>query len=384
MPPDINHIGLIRQSLPAVQKFIYMNTGSVGPLAVDTHEAIAAAQQNELNHGRIGADAFLNKRTLKTETRTLLAEFFNGEADNIALTHNTTEGVNLIVSAFNWQPGDEIITTAVEHGAILLPLFLIRQRYGAVIRIAKPDENPVKAVREQLNAKTKLIALSHVSFSTGELLPVAEIAELAHRHGIPVLVDGAQAAGAIPVDFQALGVDYYSLPGQKWLCGPEGTGALYIRKEKLADLKQTFIGLSSVEEYQAEGSFLLPGSARRFEIASVYIPALAGLKASIGWFKETVIPEWAFTRIKELAATARRELALIKGVTVITPDQRVAGLISFRVAGVKPPRLVELLAERGIVIRKITETNCVRASINFFNTDEEIEQLIKAIAAVGI
>jgi L-cysteine/cystine lyase len=196
-------------------------------------------------------------------------------------------------------------------------------------------------------------------------LPVAEITELAHRHGIPVLIDGVQSAGAIPLDIKALGVDYYSLSGQKWLCGPEGTGALYIREENIANLKQTFIGLSSVEEYNPGGSFLLPGSARRLEIASSYIPAIAGLKASIQWFKGAVGPEWAFARIKELTSMARRELAMVKGVTVITPDSRAAGLISFRIDGVEPLRLVEFLAAKGIVIRKISELNCVRAAIDF-------------------
>jgi L-cysteine/cystine lyase len=382
MHDDIRHIELIRQTLPAVEKFIYMNTGGVGPLPVSTLKAIEEAQQNELNNGRIGADAYLNKRKIKLETKELLAEFFHAEADEIALTHNTTEGINLIISAFDWHRGEEIVTTNAEHGAILLPLFLVQQRYGVVIRTANLEENPVKAVQEQISAKTRLIAVSHVSFSSGELLPVAEIVQLAHRHGIPVLVDGAQSAGAIPIDFKELDIDYYSLPGQKWLCGPEGTGALYVKKENLADLKQTFIGLSSVEEFHIERGFRLPDSARRFEISSTYIPSAIGLKSSIQWLTKIVGREWAYARIKELGRIAGSELAAIKGVTVVTPGNRTAGLISFRADGVEPARLVEFLAGRGIIIRRISELDCVRAAISFFNTEEEVEKLVKAIASV--
>lgn len=382
MSNDVKHIDLIRQSLPAVEKFIYMNTGSVGPLPVSTLEAIQQAQQNELNNGRIGADAYMNKRKIKTETKKTLAEFFHADEDEIALTHNTTEGVNIIVSAFDWQPGDEIITTDVEHGAVLLPLLSVQKRYGVVIKIAKLKDDPVKAIQQQISGKTRLVAVSHVSFSSGEQLPIGEIAQLAHQHGIPVLVDGAQSAGAIPVDFKALDIDFYSLPGQKWLCGPEGTGLLYVKKEKLADLKQTFIGLSSVEEYYFEDGYRLPGSAHRFEIASVYIPSLIGLKSSVQWFQKDVGPEWAFTRIKELSEAVKSELAVLKGVTLVSPDKPIAGLISFRVEGVEPSRLVEILAGKGIVIRKISELNCARAAINFFNTEEEVEKLVKAVASV--
>lgn len=229
------HIETIRQELLAVQHMVYMNTGTMGPLPSCTLNAIWETQEGEWKEGRIGANRLDVMKMARRETREAIARFIHADVKEIALTANTSEGINQIMSGFNWMEGDEVITfdIGLEHVAMLLPLYNISRRYHVNIKIAKQalGDHPVKAIQEHISSRTRLIAVSHVFYSTGELLPIEEIKELAHRHGIPVLVDGAQAVGAIPVDMKKLDVDFYSFPCQKWLCGPEGTGALYVKKK---------------------------------------------------------------------------------------------------------------------------------------------------------
>ncbi|OPX89287.1 MAG: Cysteine desulfurase [Pelotomaculum sp. PtaB.Bin013] len=378
MISHLEHLEKIRQNLPATQNIVYMNTGATGPLPVTAIQAVQEAQQAELYNGRINKEVVQLKKRAKLETRQLLAELIKANNDEIVLTRNTTEGINLIISGIKWQPEDEVITTNIEHAAVLLPLFLLNQRYGVSIKTARVDGNPLRAFKELISPHTRLIAISHVSYSTGELLPIQEIAQLAHQHGIPVLIDGAQAVGAIPVDISELGVDFYSFSGQKWLCGPEGTGALYIRQERLNDLHPAYIGYASVEHFDPEGSFSFHSTARRFEFATTNTPSLLGQGASIRWLTEYVGLDWAFDRIKTLHHLTRQELATVTDVTVLTPAA-AAGLISFQLNGVEPQQLVKTLASQGIIIRTIKELNCVRASIGFFNTEEEVECLVKAV-----
>lgn len=379
MSIDLELIKRVRQSLPVLQNITYFNTGSVGPLPSATVDTITEIQQEEVYHGRITPDVFKKKKKIKEDTRESIAQLFNVSSDEISLTHNTTEGINIILSGISWSEGDEIITSNVEHAAILLPLFVLRDRYGVNIKFVKSGTGIIEDLKDKITSKTKIIAISHVSYATGEVLPLEEIIELAHKKGVAVLVDGAQSAGAIPVDFKKLNVDFYSVPGQKWLCGPEGTGALYVSKNRLLEVSQTFSGLGSVEEFNPLGKYKFYDSAKHFEIASTYVPILVGLNSSIQWLAKEIGTEWSFERAKVLRELAWKELNSLKNVKVITPEKS-AGLISFSVDGVNPKEVVLDLAKQDIIIRKITENNSVRASIGFFNSEDDIEKLVRAVS----
>lgn len=382
------HIDKIRQLLPATQRMVYMNSGTMGPLPLNTSEAIFKTQQEEVNNGRISADMsdLIKRREIaRSEARGAVAGLINADIEEIALTANTSEGINHIICGFNWIEGDEVLTLDIglEHTAVLLPLYALQRRHEVEVKIARIaiGENPLKALKEQISFKTRLIVISHVFFSTGELLPIEEITQLAHQHGIPVLVDGAQSVGAIPVDVKELNVDFYSIPGQKWLCGPEGTGALYIKKERLTELSQAYIGYNSIEMLNPPEFFRIRTTAQRFEVASTYIPVIVGQKTSIDWLVEEVGMKWIFKRISELSQIARKELGALPGVKIITPE-KAAGLLSFRAEGIASQKLVQHLGARGIVVRSILEMDCVRASLGFFNTENEIERLVKGVAEI--
>src|SRR5581483_5922863 len=259
--------------------------------------------QRDLQEGRMGMASFEEMTAIYEAARQGAAHLLNAYEDEVALTGNTGEGLNIISYGLNWQPGDEIITTNHEHISLLAPLYQLRARYGVVIRIADlgpgAEKPALKAVADLVTSRTRLITLSHVTWTVGSRLNVAEIGYMGREHGIPVLVDGAQSAGAIPLDLHALGVDFYAIPGQKWLCGPDGTGALYVRREALNYVTSTYVGYWSAEDAHAE-EWKLQENAKRFEVGGRQTAAIAAQAASLNWLEKEVGHDWLFARIAEL------------------------------------------------------------------------------------
>jgi L-cysteine/cystine lyase len=376
----------IRAQLPATQRAAYLNTGSCGPLPEPVAQVMAQAAQRELEIGRADLSSYLEFAEKTQQARAVLGQLFNVEPDTIALTSNTTEGMNIMIWGIDWRPGDEVVTTSIEHEGGLYPLYMVRARHGVTLRFADVGlgADPLSAIEGAITDRTRLLIISHVSYSSGARFPLNEIIHLAHSRGVMVGVDGAQSAGVFPLDFVALDVDFYAVPGQKWLCGPEGTGALYVRPDRLADLQPTFVGYSSLQSHDWAGHFIpMPGAAR-YHVGSTYRPSILGQLTALRWFQETVGPEWAYERIAYLAHRCRQLLEELDGVRVITPPQRQASLINFVPVGWSPLRmagLVGALVERGYIIRSIFhEPYCLRVSTGFYNTDQELLGLRDALS----
>src|SRR5262249_21360293 len=157
--------------------------------------------------------------------------------------------------------------------------------------------------------RTRLLALSHVSYATGAVAPLRALVKMAHERGIAVLVDGAQSFCSIPLDLAASGVDFYAVTGQKWLCGPEGTGALYVRRAALARLTPTVVGLFMAKDSPPEGYFLPYPGARRLEGGTRYLPAVSGQVNALERWRDEIGPDWAYARIQRLAARLMAGLA---------------------------------------------------------------------------
>jgi len=181
------------------------------------------------------------------------------------------------------------------------------------------------------------------------------------------------------VDMASLGVDFYSISGQKWLCGPEGTGALYSAQNAISQIRTTFAGYGTIDGYNDYGGFLVKEDGRRFEQGTMHLPDLAGQLAAITWMTGTLGEEWAYRRIHDLAARARSELAKLEGVDVITGATH-AGLVSFGVGDLDPQDLVQRLTDRSILVRAIPRPAAVRLSAGCFVTEDE---LTAAVAAIG-
>lgn len=383
--PDLKHIERIRQALPATQAKIYLNTGTFGPLPTCAIEAIQQQMQRELYDGRLGAGTFETITATYQSARQAVARLLHVGEDEIALTDNTGEGLNIVSYGLNWQAGDEIITTNHEHFSLLAPLYQLRERYGVVIKLADLGPNAerplLQAIASQVTARTRLIAISHVTWSTGTRLNISEVGYMGREHGIPVLVDGAQSAGAIPLDLHALGVDFYALPGQKWLCGPDGTGALYVRRDAVNTIASTYVGYWSADDMHG-AEWKLQGNARRFEVSGRQTAAIAGQAAVLNWLEETVGYEWLFARVAELHSYAYTALQTVPGLQMLTPAPAESGLLAFLLAERSSDNVVQYLSEQhNIFIRTIPDMNSLRVSTGFYNTEEEIDLLVKALGA---
>lgn len=384
---DREKIAAIRAELPATTAHSYLNAGTNGPLSRRAYAALVEQAQLELAEGRVGAQAFQRLTRTSTEARTAMATVLRCDPGEIALTHNTTEGMNIALMGLDWRPGDEVVTATTEHPGGLYPVYLLRERYGVRIRmtpIGLAGYDPRAELRAALSPRTRAVVLSHVSWATGMVLPMRELAELTHRAGAVLICDAAQACGMVPSPVRDLAVDAYACSGQKWLCGPDGTGALYVRAERLGEIHQTYIGYHGVRTGMSdhEGHFVPPASAERYEAATLSPGGLRALTASLRWMTEEIRLDWIYARIASLGRYCYDALAGLAGVAMHIPADNVAGLIHFTLEDVAPADLTARLAEHHILIRNTPYPLANRVSTGFYNTEEEIDQLIAAIAAV--
>jgi L-cysteine/cystine lyase len=352
-----------RAQFPVLDDVAYLNAGSMGPLAQATVEAMSARQDADLRGGRGGKPYIDEMLELRRRVRAALAHVISVPPENLALTASTTESCNIVLAGLRLGPADEVVTTDSEHFGLLGPL----QASGASVRVARvrdlPPEEALGAILAEVTPRTRLLALSHVSWLTGNLLPVEELRE---ETGLPTLVDGAQSAGAIAVDPSRF--DYYTVSAQKWLCGPDSTGALYVRDpDSLEVALPTYF---SQDGYDDAGVFTPKAGAARFDGGWIPTPSLAGLEAALG-----TVPHWAAHHAAE--QTARCWTLLDSRCRVVTaPGQ--ATLVSFEPAGDAAETAARLLAD-GVVIRDLPGTGWLRVSCGWWTSDSDLTRLLEAL-----
>lgn len=387
--PDDERVAALRAALPATAAGIYLNTGTAGPIPAETAAAMAQATELELSVGRAHVDRFPEVLQRMDEARAAAAAVLRSDIDSVGLSHSTTDGMNIGSWAVDWRPGDRAVTTSLEHLGGLGPLYTARDRLGVDLRVVDvgdggDDDLTLARLEEAITPATRLVSLSHVAWSTGAVLPVARIAEIAHARGALVVVDGAQSAGALPVDPAALGADAYAVPGQKWLLGPEGMGAIWVSPASQGRIPLTFGGSFSYESSDTRGRGVPWRGARRFEATDFHLPSVIGLARSCSWLSMFVGLDWLFARAARLARRAADLLAAIPGVELVTPRHQMATLVTFRIAGWPPGEAVEELGRRVFaIVRDIPPIGAVRISVGFFNTDAEVERFCDAVAELA-
>ena len=381
---DLTHVQHIRQEMPATTAHTYLNTGTFGPLPTCAMQAMQEYLTSQFQNGRIGSQSFERMSTTFDEARTRFARLLNADAQEIALTDNTGEGMNIVSYGLNWREGDEVITTNHEHISALAPLYQIRDRYGVTIRIAdlgtKAERSAPAVIAPLITERTRMIVLSHVTWTTGAVLDVSAVTRMGRERGIPVLIDGAQSAGNIRLDMQVLDVDFYAMPMQKWLCGPDGNGALYINNRSRHLIQPTYVGYMSVKhEPGVEWEFA--EGARCFELGGRQQAAWAGMAAILNWMENSVGYEWLYARILSLTTYAYNALSKVPGLELLTPEPGKSGIISCTIEGLKDDEVVKVLCdEHNILIRNIPSTHAIRISTSFYNTEEEIDSLVEALS----
>ena len=383
--PDADRLASVRAALPALEAGIYLNTGSVGPLPAETAAAIDELEEYELRTGRAHPDYYLETLQRMAEARAATAAVLTADVGDIALTHSTTDGMNVGIWGIDWRAGDRAVTTSLEHAGGIGALYNLRARRG--IDLAFVDVDPKRseadvlgAFDEAIDERTRAVVVSHVLWASGAVLPLDRLAALAHARGALLIVDGAQAAGAIPVDLAATGADVYALAAQKWLLGPEGMGAVAVAPAARERLMPAYGGWYSFESVDSSGLAVWWPDARRFESSNYHRPSIVGMARSIGWLSMFVGLEWIHTRGLAMARLAAERLAAVDGVDVITPLDRMATLVSFRIRGWTPDAALEELGARVFAVaRTVPLVDAIRISVGFFTSEAEIDRFVGCV-----
>jgi len=347
-----------RALFPVLERYAYFQAGSVGPLSRATLDAMAADEEASVVEGRGSAARFERILELRREMREHLAQLVGVEPGQIALTASTTDGCNIVLAGLDLGPDDEIVTTTDEHFGLVGPV----HASGARVVVVNPDPDRIV---DAVTPRTRLLALSHVLWTTGQLLPVHD---LKARTGLPILVDGAQSVGTIPVD--ARGLDFYTVSGQKWLCGPEGTGGLVVADpHALRVARPSYL---SQQRHEPDGAFEPREGAARFEPNLTPNSALVGLRVALAQ-----APPWRFERAAAMAERLR-ELLAKAGQDLVTPEKR-ATLVSWRVPADESLAAVERLADAGVIVRELPGRGLLRASVGWWTSDDDLERLVAAL-----
>lgn len=353
-----------RAQFPVLERLAYLNAGTEGPVPRGAAQALHTRIDLEAGEGRCGRSYFEGVMGLAADVRAGYGRVLGADPDDVALTGSTTDGINTVVGALDLRPGEEVLTTDEEHPGLLAPLGRARVRHGINVRVVPFDE-----LAEHVAPSTRLIACSHVSWVSGKVMDMAALT----RHGVPVLLDAAQAIGAIPVDVHELGCDFYAASGQKWLCGPEGSGCLFVRRERLDELVIAWPGYGSLADPLRALELAPSEGARRFDhgfpagIRSTW--ALASLRVfeQAGW-------DWVYERASSLASWLAGELAAI-GLDVW--PRGATTLVSWKVED--PVAEVERLAAAGFIVRSIPTHGLVRASVGAWSSEDELGRLVELL-----
>ena len=390
----------LRADFPALHQEIHGKPLVYLDNAATTHKPRAVLDALDRFHRRDNSNVHRGVHTLSQRAtdsyegaRQQVAQFLGGQTDEIVFVRGATEAINLVANAFlrpRLQPGDEVLVTAMEHHANIVPWQLACDATGAQLRVV-PMSQAGELLLDELEAlltdRTKLLALTHVSNALGTVNPVAQIAEMAHAHGVPVLVDGAQAVQHLPVDVAQLGVDFYALSGHK-LYGPTGIGVLWARSEHLEAMAPWQGGGDMIRSVTFEKTEFAPPPLR-FEAGTPHIAGAIGLGAAVEYLSGIGLEAIA-AHESDLLATATDAVAAVDGVRLIGTAAQKASVLSFVVEGVHPHDIGTVLDRNGIAVR--TGHHCaqpvmafygvpatVRASFALYNYHAEIEPLCTAL-----
>jgi selenocysteine lyase/cysteine desulfurase len=381
----------LRNSIRATKDVIYMNTGFTGPSAEPVLQRMREVFEKEASVGPASAEGLAQSREISEEARQAVASLLNADIDEVTITHGTTEGLHVVVYGMEWKPGDEFVSCSLEHPALATPCGVLEERYGVTVKRVEVAANAtsaeaIGAFKQAITPRTKLVAISHVQYACGLKLPAEEIVDLAHASGALVALDGAQTGGQLNLDVNALGVDFYSISGQKWVLGPNGTGSLFARREHIANLEPLFTTNKIADSRAMSGDG--PGGGNplgRFRLASQSPALTAGFATAIGLLQEIGMAN-VEAYCKKLGDRLRVGIANIPGCTLTGPtsDDTTCGLTTVAVEGWEARQVVDALWERyRIAVRVVPSPAAIRFSTGPFNTEQEVDRAMEALRIIA-
>lgn len=381
------NIDEIRSRIPALRHCAYLNM-SYGPKPTPVvDEAVRVARFVE-QYGTQTPKVMEEVERVYEGARADSARLLGAAKDEIALTRHVSEGINIVATGIDWQPGDEVIISDEEHPAGSLPWMNLARRRGIVVnklRLAPYDTaSLLDRLDQAITPRSKLLSLSHVSTRTGYVLPAREVSRLARERDVPILFDGAHAVGLIPVDVKDIGCDYYSGCGHKWLLAPQGTGFLYVDRPKLDDLEITWIGAGAVVTWNLERLEFEPlDTAAKFDFGTRDKTVYAALSTAVRMAEEIGVRNIA-QRSWELSDRLRRRLSDVPGFRLSTPMGRIhsTGISAFDVIRLDVDDLVRRLWDEHRVLVTATHGR-LRVSTPYFALEDEIDALADVLSALS-
>jgi len=390
--------GAVRSDFPALQQEVrgaqlaYLDNAATTQKPQAVIEAVARYYREDNANVHRAVHLLSARATAAYEgARVKVAQFLNARsAAEIVFLRGTTEAINLVANGLGLQAGDEVVLTQMEHHANIVPWQLQQARSGAVLRvlpISPRGELKIEAIEGLLNARTRLLAVTHVSNVLGTVNPIGEIVDIAHDRGIPVLVDGAQAVPHLEVDVRALDCDFYCLSGHK-LFGPTGIGVLYGKAERLNALPPYQGGGEMIRRVSFEGTkFADP--PQRFEAGTPHIAGAVGLRAAIDYL-QGLDRTAAAKHEQDILLYATERLRGVPGLRIIGESPDKIAVVSFVMEGVHAHDIGTVLDQKGVAVR--AGHHCAmplmdfygvpataRASFAFYNTHEEVDRLVEGL-----
>ncbi len=381
-PSDETYWSMVRQQFPLNKDLAYLNNGTMGPSPYPVIEAVKKGMmEGDVNGSYGGWEA----------TQAKLAKFVGADENEIALTHNVTDGINIVCWGLPLKKGDEVIMTTHEHVGNAFPWLNRQMVHGIVIKVFTPAstaEETLERVKALYTNKTRAIAVPHIPCTQGQVLPAKEICTWAKENGLFAFIDGAHGPGMLLVDLHDMGCDAYASCSHKWMLGPKGTGFLYVKKSFQQTLQTYFVGGGSDNgKWNMASTPIATGayadSAHRYYGGTQASGLYKGVDAAID-FIETIGMTNIHERIMYLSSYAQAELLKFGDkVELITPTEvrSRAGVNGFRIKGVNFNDFYKTCADNKVRIRVVQENslNSLRMSTHIYNTKDEIDRLMALI-----
>lgn len=379
-------IQFVRTATKGTTECIHFNNAGASLPPDMVVNAMVDYMQEEALYGGYETEAKFKEQL--DQTNILIAQLINAHPDEIALTENASAAWDTAFNGLQFQQGDEVITSEMEYASNILALLNAQALYGIKIKVIANDAQgnfPISALEAAITPATKLIAVTHVPSTAGNVLPAAKIGEKARKHRITYLIDAAQSVGQMPVDVQAIGCDLLIATGRKFLRGPRGIGFLYVRRQIQDALRLLSFDGRTITSMN-EQSFVVRSDARRFQCHEKNPAVTLGFRKAVEYALQTGIDR-IWQRIQSLSQLLRNKLHEIDGITVHDQGDELSGIVTFSLAGKPDMAVKEKLAAKHINVTVGPAKNTLyymnrkgldsilRASIHYYNTEDEIEKL---------
>lgn len=385
----------IRSRYAALREVCYLNTGTIGIMS----EPVLKRHLDWIGrYERLGHAGEVDARAGYEDARGALARTINAAPNEIALNRNATDGINFVLAGLSLPAGSTLLTTDEEHPAVMFPITHTARRCSGIVRtlsLRGSDDELLSRLRHILREQQVAIAvISHVSCETGRRLPIAEICAICREHGVLTLVDGAQSVGQVPVDVREIGCDFMAGNGHKWLCGPNGTGFLYVQKNRVDSLTPPYVGAGATSPdfdrnlmppYNQSADWTFRDDAQRYEFGTRSWHLFGALDDAIGELEE--IGYDAIQRhVASLTDRLKSELTSRPGVHLHTPERwdDSSGLVTFSVDGWEGVELSQRLwNDYQIIQRRVQIPSGVRVSCAHFTSQDDLTRFLGALDAVS-